>query len=89
MLVIIKYSIKLKPMIAIAPLLSDRRERGMSARCDAVDWIGGFPYEFARLESLVSYLAVRGFAVSKCRRVDNHGCNELVAQRTPGAACVE
>lgn len=88
-LVIIKYSLMLKPMTAIAPLLSDRRARGMSARCDAVDWIGGFPYEFARFESLAGFLAARGFTVSNCRRVGNHGCNELVARRTPGATCAE
>jgi 2-polyprenyl-3-methyl-5-hydroxy-6-metoxy-1,4-benzoquinol methylase len=89
-LVIVKYLIKLKPMVAIAPLLSDRRERGMSARYDAVDWIGGFPFEFAKFEVLAEYLEVRGFALRNYRRYSSQGCNELVAQRASGdSACAE
>jgi hypothetical protein len=83
-LVIIKYSIKLKPMAAIGPLLSDRRERGMSGRSDAVDWIGGFPYEFCTFDTLATYLAARGFSLTHSRRDNSHGCNELVLQRTSG-----
>ncbi len=48
---IIKYTLKLKPMVAIAPLFADGRDRGMSARYDELDWIGGFPFEFASYES--------------------------------------
>ena len=89
-LVLIKYLIKLKPMVAIAPLLSDRRARGMSARYDAVDWIGGYPYEFARYEILEDYLAARGFCLTNSRRDASHGCNELVARRSGvTAACAE
>lgn len=89
-LMIIKYSIKLKPMIAIAPLFSDRRERGMSARYDAVDWIGGFPFEFAKFEVLAQYLQARGFALKNSRRCSSQGCNELVARRVAGdLACAE
>ena len=89
-LVIIKYSIKLKPMVAIAPLLSDRRERGMSARYDAVDWIGGFPFEFAKFEVLRTYLEARGFTLSNYRRLSSLGCNEFVVRRTNEApACAE
>jgi 2-polyprenyl-3-methyl-5-hydroxy-6-metoxy-1,4-benzoquinol methylase len=89
-LVIIKYSIRLKPGVAIAPLLNDRRERGMSARYDAVDWIGGFPYEYAGFDILAKYLQARGFTLTNCRRDGSLGCNELVVQRASGvAACAE
>jgi 2-polyprenyl-6-hydroxyphenyl methylase/3-demethylubiquinone-9 3-methyltransferase len=90
LLVILKYSIKLQPMVAIAPMFSDRRERGMSARYDAVDWIGGFPFEFAKFDILANYFAARGFALIKYRRYDSQGCNELVVHRTNDAtACAE
>jgi 2-polyprenyl-3-methyl-5-hydroxy-6-metoxy-1,4-benzoquinol methylase len=90
LLVIIKYSIKLKPLVAIAPLLSDRRDRGMSARYDAVDWIGGFPFEFCRFELLEDYLNTRGFCLTNQRRDGSQGCNELVAERADGGgACAE
>jgi 2-polyprenyl-6-hydroxyphenyl methylase/3-demethylubiquinone-9 3-methyltransferase len=88
-LVIIKYSFKLQPMRAIAPLLTDQRERGMSARFDAVDWIGGFPYEFATFDVLASYLQARGFSVLNHRRDGSQGCNELVAQRPDVEPCAE
>jgi hypothetical protein len=89
-LVLIKYSIKLQPMVAIAPLLNDRRERGMSARYDAVDWIGGFPFEFAKFDVLVAYLEARGFVLSNYRRYSSQGCNELVVRRASKVpTCVE
>jgi 2-polyprenyl-3-methyl-5-hydroxy-6-metoxy-1,4-benzoquinol methylase len=83
--VIIKYTLKLKPMIAIAPLLSDKRGRGMSGKYDTLDWIGGFPFEFASFESLTSYCLARGFTVVNAKRNDSLGCNELVLLRATGA----
>jgi 2-polyprenyl-6-hydroxyphenyl methylase/3-demethylubiquinone-9 3-methyltransferase len=76
-----KYSIKLRPMTAIAPLLRDRRERGMSTKYDKVDWIGGFPYEFISFEALRAYLEARGFSLINARRETSLGCHELVLQR--------
>jgi 2-polyprenyl-3-methyl-5-hydroxy-6-metoxy-1,4-benzoquinol methylase len=80
-LVILKYTLKLKPMVAIRPLLSDRRERGMSARHDALDWIGGFPFEFATFEVLARYFQVRGFRLRNARADGSQGCNEFVLER--------
>jgi 2-polyprenyl-3-methyl-5-hydroxy-6-metoxy-1,4-benzoquinol methylase len=81
-LAIVKFTIKLQPMVAIAPLFTRKRMRGMSAKYDRTDWIGGFPYEFATFETLTSYLQVRGFAVINARRSTSLGCTELVLQRT-------
>jgi 2-polyprenyl-3-methyl-5-hydroxy-6-metoxy-1,4-benzoquinol methylase len=83
--VIIKFTLKLKPMVAIRPLLTDSRGRGMSAKYDTLDWIGGFPYEFATFETLAAYFVGRGFAVINAKHNDSLGCNELVLQRTSGA----
>jgi 2-polyprenyl-3-methyl-5-hydroxy-6-metoxy-1,4-benzoquinol methylase len=84
-LVLIKYTIKLQPMTALAPLLRDARERGMSAKYDEVDWVGGFPYEFSSFETLQAYLAARGFSLTNARRTTGWGCNELAVQRVPCA----
>jgi 2-polyprenyl-3-methyl-5-hydroxy-6-metoxy-1,4-benzoquinol methylase len=78
---LIKYTLLLKPMRAIAPLLQRRRARGMSAKYDRVDWIGGFPFEFASFDVLLSYLEARGFALVNGRRDSSLGCNELVMRR--------
>jgi 2-polyprenyl-6-hydroxyphenyl methylase/3-demethylubiquinone-9 3-methyltransferase len=79
---IVKYTVKLKPMVAIAPLLQPRRERGMSARHDELDWIGGFPFEVARFDALVDYFTARGFVLISSKRNDSWGCNELALRRT-------
>jgi len=85
-LVIVKYTLKFKPMTAIAPLFRDRQERGMSAKYDEIDWIGGFPYEFASLETLTAYFKARGFSLVNAKRNASLGCSEMVLQRS---ACVE
>ena len=53
----------------------------MSAKHDAVDWIGGFPYEFASLETLSAFLEARGFSIRNSRRAGSLGCHEIVASR--------
>lgn len=83
LLVVIKYTLKLKPMVGIAPILSDDRPRGMSAKYDRVDWIGGFPYEFATVETLTDYFVARGFRPLKIVRNTTLGCHELALQRIP------
>lgn len=84
--VIIKHTLKLQPMTAIGPLLRDRKERGMSGKHDKVDWLGGFPFEFADFDLLVDYLRSRGFEPVKTRRETSLGCHEIVMARV---ACVE
>ena len=84
-LAIVKYTLLLRPMTAIAPIFGDRRERGMSAKRDRADWIGGFPYEFATLETLTAFLEARGYSIVATRRAASLGCHEIVARRLPCA----
>lgn len=84
-LVFLKYLLKLNPKAGLAPLLGRRRLRGMSASHDRIDWIGGFPYEFASLETLESFLRARGFSITSSRRATSLGCHELAARRSPCA----
>lgn len=44
---ILRYTLKGRPMVAITPLLRQKRRRGMSFTHDLIDWMGGFPFEFA------------------------------------------
>ncbi len=82
LLSVFKHTLRLRPMVALAPLFSDRRERGMSAKYDWTDWVGGFPYEFASFESVQAYVEARGFTLINARRTIGWGCNELVFRRT-------
>ena len=81
MLVILKYTIKLRPMDGIAPMFRDTTERGMSARYDMVDWVGGFPYEFANMETLLDYFGSRGFSVIRAVPTTGWGCHQLAVER--------
>jgi 2-polyprenyl-3-methyl-5-hydroxy-6-metoxy-1,4-benzoquinol methylase len=58
------------------------KNRGMSRWHDAVDWIGGYPYEVASTASLEQFYRQRGFSLKKAMAPDYKlGCNELVLVR--------
>ena len=84
--VMVKYTLKRQPMTAIDSIRGVSYERGMSTKYDQVDWIGGFPYEFASFETVASYLVARGFAVINSRRNTTLGCSEWAVERM---ACAE
>lgn len=56
-----------------------RRLRGMNKWHDIVDWVGGYPYEFATPEQIFDFYRNRGFTLTnmKCGGV-GLGCNEFV-----------
>lgn len=62
-------------------------DRGMDRWRDAVDWVGGYPYEVAAPDVVFDFCRDRGFSLKslKCRGV-GLGCNEFVFERaaTPG-----
>lgn len=60
-------------------------ERGMSPWYDVVDWAGGYPFEVARPERLVSFFRERGFVVQHSRLSGGSGCNEFVFERAHAA----
>ncbi len=77
----------LYPVIYTAKLLVTGRnpkekERGMDFLHDVVDWIGGYPYEYAGIEEIQKLVCRSGF---HCLRVKKApvptGCNEFVFQR--------
>jgi 2-polyprenyl-6-hydroxyphenyl methylase/3-demethylubiquinone-9 3-methyltransferase len=59
-----------------------RRNRGMSRWHNALDWIGGYPYEYAGAARLVAFYAERGFAVERLEEAQGLGCHELLVRRT-------
>lgn len=58
-----------------------RAERGMSVWYDAVDWLGGLPYEYATCGEVETFLATRGFHTVNRVLTRRSGCNEVVSQR--------
>ena len=57
-------------------------DRGMNRWRDAVDWVGGYPYEVATPEAVFDFCRARGFELTamKCGGV-GLGCNEFVFDR--------
>lgn len=58
------------------------KERGMSFYYDLIDWLGGYPYEFASPEEISRYLKQRADLHKLIPVVGNTGCNQFVAQLT-------
>jgi SAM-dependent methyltransferase len=60
-----------------------RRTRGMAFKTDVIDWLGGYPYEFASAEKLVEFCEGLGLKTVKVNRVEdtNLANHELVFDR--------
>lgn len=53
--------------------------RGMSPWYDAIDWIGGFPFEVAKPEEIFDFCRIRGFELARLKTLGGgSGCNEFV-----------
>lgn len=54
------------------------KERGMNWYNDVIDWLGGYPYEFAWPDEIINYFGSRGIYCKKL--TDRHGlaCNEYL-----------
>jgi 2-polyprenyl-6-hydroxyphenyl methylase/3-demethylubiquinone-9 3-methyltransferase len=79
--------VRLRPF---ATFRNYRKQRGMSAWRDVVDWVGGFPFEVARPERIFDFYRQRGFTLERLRTTLSLGCNQFVFRRTgrplgPGA----
>jgi 2-polyprenyl-3-methyl-5-hydroxy-6-metoxy-1,4-benzoquinol methylase len=60
-----------------------KKDRGMNFFHDVVDWIGGYPYEYASREEIEMFVGQQGFQCLRTQpaRVPT-GCNVFVFQRT-------
>ncbi len=62
------------------------RARGMDARRDLIDWIGGFPFEVAKPEEIFDFYREQGFELTQLTTCGGGiGCNEFVFRRTANA----
>lgn len=58
------------------------QRRGMTPLRDWVDWLGGYPFEFARPEEVLQHFRDRGFVLERQQTVGGKlGCNEFVFRR--------
>jgi SAM-dependent methyltransferase len=75
------------PIIYVAKWLVTRRnpriqERGMDFYFNVVDWVGGYPYEYAGIEELRSKVEPLGFELVRSVAAEvPTGCNQFVFRR--------
>lgn len=55
--------------------------RGMSWRHDIIDWLGGYPYEYASPATMISALGQYGFGCTKLVYYPTIACNEYCFER--------
>jgi 2-polyprenyl-6-hydroxyphenyl methylase/3-demethylubiquinone-9 3-methyltransferase len=70
---------QLRNPLPFADWRAKKRDRGMSAWHDWVDWIGGLPFEVATPEAIIEPLRAKGFVLDQLKTVGSGwGCNEYV-----------
>jgi len=71
-----------RDLVRLRPLETWRtygRQRGMSPWRDVVDWVGGYPFEVARPETVIEFYRAKGFELQKLNTCGTgRGCNECV-----------
>jgi 2-polyprenyl-6-hydroxyphenyl methylase/3-demethylubiquinone-9 3-methyltransferase len=58
-----------------------KSSRGMSRQHDMIDWIGGYPYEFASIDQLLMFFRRTGFGVTKVVPNSGIGNHQIVLER--------
>lgn len=75
--------LRLKPMEYVHSWTRYKTGRGMNRWHDIIDWVGGFPYEYASVDAVFEFYKARGFALKKVVSGGvGLGCNEFVFERT-------
>ena len=59
-----------------------KKKRGMSPWHDAVDWVGGYPFEVAKPEDIFSFFHKRDFTLEKLYTCGmGNGCNQYLLKK--------
>ncbi len=65
------------------------RTRGMSVYYDWIDWLGGYPFEVAKVEEAVALLPGPRVHSGKPDDDESVGCNELVFRAKPRRSIID
>jgi 2-polyprenyl-3-methyl-5-hydroxy-6-metoxy-1,4-benzoquinol methylase len=78
--------LSLSPQRYIRSWTRYRNARGMSRWHDIIDWVGGYPYEFATVDKIFDFYTARGFTLTKIKSGGvGLGCNEFVFESAPAS----
>jgi 2-polyprenyl-6-hydroxyphenyl methylase/3-demethylubiquinone-9 3-methyltransferase len=74
---------RFKNPLPFAEWREKKLDRGMSVWHDWVDWVGGYPFEVAKVEEIVVPLRKQGFILENLATVGSGwGCNEYVFRKS-------
>jgi len=57
---------------------SYKAKRGMAWSTDLVDWLGGYPYEYASVKQIFDFYKERGFELQNIKTTNYIGCNQFL-----------
>ena len=58
-------------------------KRGMSRWRDVIDWVGGYPYEYAKTDAVFDFYRTRGYSLKRLTcSAGSLGCNEFVFEKS-------
>lgn len=55
-----------------------KKKRGMAWSIDLVDWLGGYPYEYASVKEMFDFYRVKGFELVNIKTTNYIGCNQFL-----------
>lgn len=58
--------------------INSYKERGMEWSNDVIDWLGGYPYEFAWPKEIIGYFEKKGMSCKKINDRNGIACNEYL-----------
>ena len=84
---VLSYAHIIKDFLRLRPFQTMREYgkngRGMSMWRDVIDWVGGYPFEFAKPEEIFDFYRTRGFMLTRLRTCrGTPGCNQFVFRKT-------
>lgn len=77
--------ISLRPHLYLREWTSYDENRGMSKLHDWIDWIGGYPFEVARVDQIFEFYRRRGLWLTHLTTTAGLGCNDFVFAAPPTA----
>lgn len=74
----LRHLLTLRPHIYVRDWMRYRDNRGMSVLYDWIDWIGGYPFEVARVDQIFAFYRARGLTLTRLQTTPGLGCNHFV-----------
>jgi 2-polyprenyl-3-methyl-5-hydroxy-6-metoxy-1,4-benzoquinol methylase len=82
LMVFLTLLVKLPAVFIISRQNPFKKMRGMQYYADIVDWVGGYPYEYASPDEITGFFEQRGFTLKKFIKTSGFtGCNQFVFEK--------